>query len=328
VDHLQDLNQASIIIQSVQTEAEAVNHIFKCLSRIGYSRGMLSLINENTGQIEGKYALGKGWEDIKNDTKRELGGNDILAKAIREKCSQLSKDCTADISCDQPAIRKAGIKSQCVIPLVFNDKAIGTLQIDLSDKQGIVHGPEGILMGRMKVLELFASQIAVSIGNIRNRSTINFLESTLTETAHEFRSPLHNIMTQIGGLKNQLPKKTGKESEISKIFKIISEEAHRANRQMENTLLFSKRSRDLLGYDFEPDRIQDVIQLCVENYNLRAKKRGITIVVKDSVKRLPMFSFDKSKIEQVVLLLKGALRAENMVGLKMNVPTKKMEEII
>ncbi len=36
----------------------------------------------------------------------------------------------------------------------------------------------------------------------------------------------------------------------------------------------------------------------------------------------------KGKIEQVVLLLKGALRAENMVGLKMNVPTKKMEEII
>jgi ATP phosphoribosyltransferase len=36
----------------------------------------------------------------------------------------------------------------------------------------------------------------------------------------------------------------------------------------------------------------------------------------------------KAKIEQIVLLLKGALRAENMVGLKMNVPTKKMEEII
>jgi ATP phosphoribosyltransferase len=36
----------------------------------------------------------------------------------------------------------------------------------------------------------------------------------------------------------------------------------------------------------------------------------------------------KTKIEQIVLLLKGALRAEKMVGLKMNVPTKKMEEIM
>jgi len=36
----------------------------------------------------------------------------------------------------------------------------------------------------------------------------------------------------------------------------------------------------------------------------------------------------KEKIEQIVLLLKGALRAENLVGLKMNVPEKKIEAVI
>jgi ATP phosphoribosyltransferase len=36
----------------------------------------------------------------------------------------------------------------------------------------------------------------------------------------------------------------------------------------------------------------------------------------------------QSKIEQISLLLKGALRAENMVGLKMNVPQKKMDNVI
>jgi len=36
----------------------------------------------------------------------------------------------------------------------------------------------------------------------------------------------------------------------------------------------------------------------------------------------------KIKIEQIVLLLKGALRAENMVGLKMNVPKENMEDVI
>ncbi|UCF85039.1 MAG: ATP phosphoribosyltransferase [Desulfobacteraceae bacterium] len=36
----------------------------------------------------------------------------------------------------------------------------------------------------------------------------------------------------------------------------------------------------------------------------------------------------KAKIEQIVLLLKGALRAENMVGLKMNAPVKKLEAVI
>jgi ATP phosphoribosyltransferase len=36
----------------------------------------------------------------------------------------------------------------------------------------------------------------------------------------------------------------------------------------------------------------------------------------------------KEKIGQIVLLLKGALRAENMVGLKMNAPEEKLEAII
>lgn len=36
----------------------------------------------------------------------------------------------------------------------------------------------------------------------------------------------------------------------------------------------------------------------------------------------------KIKIEQIILLLKGALRAENMVGLKMNVPKENMEDVI
>ena len=36
----------------------------------------------------------------------------------------------------------------------------------------------------------------------------------------------------------------------------------------------------------------------------------------------------KEKIEQIILLLKGALRAQNLVGLKMNVPEKKIETVI
>ncbi|MGD8992710.1 MAG: ATP phosphoribosyltransferase [Desulfobacterales bacterium] len=36
----------------------------------------------------------------------------------------------------------------------------------------------------------------------------------------------------------------------------------------------------------------------------------------------------RQKIEQIALLLKGALRGEKMVGMKMNVPKEKMEEVI
>jgi len=39
-------------------------------------------------------------------------------------------------------------------------------------------------------------------------------------------------------------------------------------------------------------------------------------------------TWKREKMEQIILLLKGALMAENMVGLKMNVPEEKLENII
>ena len=39
-------------------------------------------------------------------------------------------------------------------------------------------------------------------------------------------------------------------------------------------------------------------------------------------------SWKRAKIQQIALLLKGALKAENMVGLKMNAPKEKLDQII
>jgi len=300
LDQLQALNQASIYIQSSRTEKEAIRHIFSCLERIGYSRGMLSLLSETTGKIEGRYASGVNWRKIQDETQFDLSENNILAITIRERRSKLIKDCSSDPTCDPNTTKKAQIKSQYIIPLFVDDRPIGTLQIDLSDKHGLVHGSEEVLQHRMEVLETFASQIAIAIRNAKDRETINLLETTLTETAHEFRSPLHNILTQIGGLKSFIPKEYERSKEISDIFKIISEEAHRANRQMENTLMFTDRTRGLIGFNFEKGYIQNIIQLCVNNFKLRALERGISIVVKDNVKKLPPFLLDKCKIEQVI----------------------------
>ena len=38
--------------------------------------------------------------------------------------------------------------------------------------------------------------------------------------------------------------------------------------------------------------------------------------------------FKKEKIEQIALLLKGALLGEKMVGIKMNVPEEKLEKVV
>ena len=54
------------------------------------------------------------------------------------------------------------------------------------------------------------------------------------------------------------------------------------------------------------------------------RSNTILIANKDSWKN----SWKRAKIQQIALLLKGALKAENMVGLKMNVPKEKLDQII
>jgi signal transduction histidine kinase len=163
-----------------------------------------------------------------------------------------------------------------------------------------VKGPEDFFKSRMEILETFARQISIAIRNVRDREIIRLLEQTLMETAHEFRSPLHNILTQVGSLKYILDKDAKQEKEIDEILKVIDEEATRASKQMANTLLYNDRSRGLMGFNFGEGFIQDLIQQCVSCYRLRALERGISIIIKDSIKKLPAFRFDKTKIEQVL----------------------------
>jgi signal transduction histidine kinase len=296
---LDALNQASIEILNAATEKEAVEKIFAGLQSIGYTKAMLSLVNDSSNTIEGRYAIGENWKMIVHQTRCDLKGKDILAQALRTKSPILVKDCQEDSRCDPELIRKAGIKSQYAIPLMAKDKAIGTLQIGLTDKPELVHGDETVLHKRMKVVEAFAQQVAIAIRNIRDLIKIDRLESNIAETAHEFRAPLHNIMTQVGGLKFHL-EQSQQDQKIDQYVGAIQEEIMRAKRHMDNTLLLSDRTREKLEYVFKAGYLQDLIDTCISMYNFRALERGLRFIVKDGVKRLPRIEFDRDRMEQAL----------------------------
>ncbi len=296
---LDALNQASIEILNAATEKEAIERIFGSLLSIGYAKGMLSLVNEATSTIEGRHAIGENWKAIVHRTHCELKSKDILAQALRTKSPIWVKDCETDARCDTELIHRAGIKSQYVIPLIAKDKAIGTLQIDLTDHSELVHGDEIVLGKRMKVVETFAQQVAIAIRNIRDLIKIDRLESNIAETAHEFRAPLHNIMTQVGGLKFRL-EQSRLDKEIDQYVGAIEEEIMRAKRHMDNTLLLSDRTREKLEYVFKAGYLQDLIDACISVYNFRALERGLRFTVKDGVKRLPRIEFDRDRMEQAI----------------------------
>jgi PAS domain S-box-containing protein len=133
----------------------------------------------------------------------------------------------------------------------------------------------------------------------KSKITIEKLRITLADVGHEFGSPLHNIITQLGGLKYQLDKNYGENPQVKKTAKIIEEEAFRAARQMKNTLFSTVESLEAMKTNFEKGFIRDTILLCANRFFEKAKKRGITIIVFDSVKRLPPIFYDKTQMEQV-----------------------------
>jgi signal transduction histidine kinase len=110
---------------------------------------------------------------------------------------------------------------------------------------------------------------------------------------------LHIIISQLGALKYHLQKNYGEDARIIKTAKIVEEEAYRAARQMNNSLFSNVEAREALGANFEEGFVGKTIQLCADRFFESAEKRGIRIVVYDSVKKLPAILFDRSQIEQV-----------------------------
>lgn len=296
---LDALNQASIQILDSNSEEDAIFYIFRSLESIGYTKGMLALINEENEMIEGRYPLGDNWTEVCRSAKYSQKENNILALSLRARRAMLCKNCYNDPRWNRKLAQQAGIEAQYVIPLLVKNKPIGTLQIDLSDRLDLVHGDPVEFERRMKVLDTFASQSAIAIRNIRDVVTIDRLESNIAETAHEFRSPLHNIMTQLGGLKESLRFKHS-DADVDHYVSIIEEEIFRAKRQVQNTLLHSDKTRRTLEFDFRSGQIQRIIQDCVNGYKLRAMERNIRIIVRDNIQHLPPFKFDHDKIEQAI----------------------------
>jgi len=205
---------------------------------------------------------------------RKLFGNqlDRLRKALREAKGKISNFETSFLH-----------KTGYLIPISLSTSILE------KDETGKIIKTIGIAKDLTSTKELEKSKI-----------TIEKLRRTLADVSHEFRSPLHIIISQLGGLKYHLDKKYSTDDPIvKKVAKIIEEEAFRAVSQMNSTLFSTVESLEAMGVNFQEDVIGNTVVLCADRFFEKAKKRGITIIVFDSVKRLPPIFYDKTQIEQV-----------------------------
>jgi len=296
---LEHLNRATFRLLNTDNLEGAYDAIFENLAQIGFDKGMISLVDETTRKVVGQRATGRNWREIQNKTNVPMASDDILARVVKSGSPELIEDCEKNLYCDLEMVRRAGIKSQYIIPLITQEKVIGTLQIDLSERQDLLKGDKYYRSESLKILSGFANQVAHAIEANSKKIRIEKLETTMADIGHEFRSPLHNLSTQLGGLKYYLEKKYGADEKVSQVARIVQEEAFRADRQMRNALFSASESLEQRGLNFEEGLINETLTLCAERFRETAQKRGITIIVYDSLKKLPPIYFDKTQMEQV-----------------------------
>jgi signal transduction histidine kinase/ligand-binding sensor protein len=128
------------------------------------------------------------------------------------------------------------------------------------------------------------------------RKQANEMQRLLAEAAHEFRAPLHNILSLSTALRytraSDLPALVGLQQQIK-------EEVYRAKRQVDNYLLRGIEGREDLEYNSQPGDLGDLVEDCASRFETAASRRGLRIRVDPSVCRLPRAVFDRERMEQV-----------------------------
>jgi len=122
------------------------------------------------------------------------------------------------------------------------------------------------------------------------------LQYGLAEGIHEFRSPLHNILSLSTEIRHIHPSdSTG----IKEIHERLKDEVYKLGRRINNYLVVSLEGRDDMKYNFQKIELSDIIIRCVERFRHFASRRNIQITYDKSVKALPTIDGDGGKLEQV-----------------------------
>lgn len=124
-------------LAKVESVRSAMTTVLACVAEAGCVGGMLSFVlkDSNLSWIVAQDAIGDNWRSIVMPrTRREFGGQDVLAIVASTGEPLYVRDATSDPVCDNDLAKEAGIYSFYAIPLrgKRND-TIAVLQVDLGD---------------------------------------------------------------------------------------------------------------------------------------------------------------------------------------------------
>ncbi|MBN1284925.1 MAG: GAF domain-containing protein [Anaerolineae bacterium] len=156
-----DLARTSTLINSSLEIDEVLNEVMDTVIALtGAERGYLTLVQENTGELEFKTA--------RNMDRTTLDEADFaVSRSIIHKVAQSGEPVvTTDASMDprfstQASVVNFNLRSILCVPLKLRDRVVGTVYADNKGMRGLFTDND------LKILTAFANQAAIAIGNAK-----------------------------------------------------------------------------------------------------------------------------------------------------------------
>jgi signal transduction histidine kinase len=174
---LNSLANSSIEIQKSRNESEVIVAVLTGLGESGFGEAILSLFEPDSGKVIGHMSSGSQGEQVLDMTDRHLRQDDVLAIALRTNQPQLISDSRIDARCRPDLVRKRDIQLQYVLPLRVGDEMIGTLQVDLGERNGLQQD-EALL------LQALSMHTAIAISHLRSQAKASQFMTQVMSSSH------------------------------------------------------------------------------------------------------------------------------------------------
>ncbi|MDX2039614.1 MAG: GAF domain-containing protein [Acidobacteriota bacterium] len=186
------ISETAASLTGVSTLEQAREEVLKVVFNTGFPGAMLSMVmNDNDRDwVVAVSAIGSRFEKIREITKRLSDGHDILAITGREKQPRVILDSSKNENCDPVAVKKSGIISQYIFPLLGREKnLIAELQIDIGDlrRRSSDVKPDKVNIAEEHILSSLGAVINAYILRVLNREEADLvrgLDKVLIESLH------------------------------------------------------------------------------------------------------------------------------------------------
>jgi signal transduction histidine kinase len=270
-----------------------------------YDRISVALLDEPRKQIALRLIKTKDAPTVTHDIPRPKTGTAIGWVADRQEPYIRADVLETSEFYEDRLIAKEGMRSYIVVPIVSQNKTIGTLNL-------ISRHPQAYSERNLEILIPIAEQVAIAVETIRlfeQTKKLDQLKSDfVSKVSHELRTPLTSIkgFTEILLSYQDVDHKTQQE-----FISIIHEESERLTRLINDILDLSKIESGKTEWHIQPISPFEIVVRAAKSIRAMALEKNLPLLI-EVPETLPRIRGDADQLIQVLdNLLSNAIKFSN-----------------